>query len=100
KPKGIDDVPVVTLTLWSEDRGIGAFDLERAAHAAEIELKRVPGTREVQTLGGPGRSVRVLLDADRLNAYEVSALDVRNALALANVALPTGKLVRENREIV
>jgi multidrug efflux pump subunit AcrB len=100
KPKGIDDVPVVTLTLWSEDPGRGAFDLERVAHAAEIELKRVPGTREVQTLGGPGRTVRVLLDPDRLNAYEVSALDVRNALQLANVALPTGKLVRENREIV
>ena len=100
KPKGIDDVPVVTLTLWSEDRGRGAFELERVAHAAEIEFKRVPGTREVQTLGGPGRAVRVLLDADRLNAYEVSALDVRNALQLANIALPTGKLVRENREIV
>ena len=28
-----------------------------------------------------------------------AALDVRNALQLANVALPTGKLVRENREI-
>ncbi len=100
KPKGIDDVPVVSLTFWSGDRERGAFDLERVAHAAEIELKRVPGTREVQTLGGPGRTVRVLLDADRLNAYEVSALDVRNALQLANVALPTGKLVRENREIV
>ncbi len=100
KPKGIDDVPVVTLTLWSADPERGAFDLERVAHAAEIELKRVPGTREVQTLGGPGRAVRVLLDPDRLNAYEVSALDVRNALQLANLALPTGKLVRENREVV
>ncbi|HUN69418.1 MAG TPA: efflux RND transporter permease subunit [Burkholderiales bacterium] len=100
KPKGIDDVPVVTLTLWSEDPQHGAYELERIAHAAEIELKRVPGTREVQTLGGPGRAVRVLLDPDRLGAHGVSALDVRNALQLANVALPAGKLVRDNREIV
>ncbi len=100
KPKGIDDVPVVTLTLWSTDPGVGAFELERVAHAAEVELKRVPGTREVQTLGGPGRLVRVLLDADRMNAHGVSALDVRNAVQLANVTLPTGKLVRNNREIV
>jgi multidrug efflux pump subunit AcrB len=100
KPKGIDDVPVVTLTFWSKEPKIGAYELERVAHAAEIELKRVPGTREVQTLGGPGRAVRVLLDPDRMNAYGVSALDVRNALQLSNVALPTGKLVRENREIV
>ena len=100
KPKGIDDVPVVTLTLSSEDPRRGAYELERVAHAAEAELKRVEGTREVRTLGGPGRAVRVLLDADRLAAFGVSALDVRNALQLANVALPTGKLVSGNREIV
>jgi multidrug efflux pump subunit AcrB len=100
KPKGIDDVPIVTLTLWTADPQRGAYDLERVAHAAEAELKRVSGTREVQTLGGPGRALRVLLDPDRMNAFDVSALDVRNALQLANVALPSGKLVAENREIV
>jgi len=100
KPKGIDDVPVVAVTLSATDPRQGAFELERVAHAAEIELKRVPGTREVQTLGGPGRAVRVVLDADRLNAYGISALDVRNALQLSNVSLPAGKLVRDNREIV
>ena len=34
KPKGIDDVPIVTLTLYARDRAIGAFDLERVAHSA------------------------------------------------------------------
>jgi multidrug efflux pump subunit AcrB len=100
KPKGIDDVPVLALTLSSDDAGTGAYELERVAHAMEVEIKRVRGTREVQTLGGPGRAVRVLLDADRLAAHGVSALDVRNALAIANVAAPSGRLVRDNREIV
>ena len=63
KPKGIDDVRIVTLTLWTADEARGAFDLEQVAHAIEVELKRVPGTREVTTIGGPGRVVRVLLDA-------------------------------------
>ena len=99
KPKGIDDVPIVAFTLWTEDPERGAYDLERVAHAAEIELKRVPGTREVQTLGGPGRSLRVLLDADRLAAHGLSALDLRNALQLANVAAPVGRMLRDNREI-
>ncbi|MBL0143304.1 MAG: efflux RND transporter permease subunit [Betaproteobacteria bacterium] len=100
KPRGIDDVPVVSLTLWSDDGAKGAFELERVAHAIEVELKRVAGTREVQTLGGPGRVVRVLLDADRLSSHGVTALDVKNALQLSNVTLPTGKLVRDNQEIV
>ena len=100
KAKGIDDVPVVALTFSSADARRGAYEHERIAHAVEAELKRVPGTREVQTLGGPGRAVRVLLDADRLASHGVSALDVRNALQLANVALPSGRLVHANREIV
>ncbi|HET7731515.1 MAG TPA: efflux RND transporter permease subunit [Usitatibacter sp.] len=99
KPRGIDDVPVVAITLYSEDPAKGAFELERVAHAMEAELKRVPGTREVQTLGGPGRTVRVLLDADRMNASGVSALDVRNALQLSSAAQPSGAIVRDNREI-
>ena len=62
KPKGIDDVPIVALTLWTKDPARGAYDLEQVAHAVEVELKRVPGTREVTTIGGPGRVVQVLLD--------------------------------------
>jgi multidrug efflux pump subunit AcrB len=100
KPKGIDDVPVVALTLWSADPATGAHELERVAHAAEAELKRVRGTREVQTLGGPGSALRVLMDADRMNAHGVSPLDLRNALQLANVSLPAGSVVRDNREAV
>ncbi|HEX5634028.1 MAG TPA: efflux RND transporter permease subunit, partial [Gemmatimonadales bacterium] len=99
KPRGIDDVPVVALTFYSEDPAKGAYELERVAHAIEAEVKRVPGTREVQTLAGPGRAVRVLLDADRMNAAGVSAADVRNALQLSSAALPPAAVVRDNREV-
>ena len=44
KPKGIDDVPIVTVTLWPEDPDLGAFELGQVAHAIEAELKRIPGT--------------------------------------------------------
>jgi Cu/Ag efflux pump CusA len=66
KPKGIDDVPIVTLTLFTKDEASGAFDLERVAHSVEADLKRVPGTREVVTIGGPGRAVLVEIDPARM----------------------------------
>ena len=100
KPRGIDDVPVVALTLYGTDAEQGAYELERVAHAIEAQLKRVRGTREVRTLGGPGRAVRVLIDADRMSAAGVAPLDVRNALQLASVALASGAIVSGNREIV
>ncbi len=100
KPMGIDDVPIVALTLWTEDEARGAFDLERVAHALEIEIKRIKGTREVATIGGPDNVVRVLLDAERLNAYGIAAQDVKDALQVANASQPAGNLVSGNREIL
>ena len=85
KPKGIDDVPIVTLTLYSSDPQAGAFDLERVAHSIETEIKRVPGTREVLTLGGPGRVVRVHIDPARMNGSGVTVGELRQALQSANL---------------
>ncbi len=100
KPLGIDDVPIVTVTLWTRDETRGAYELEQAAHAAEIELKRIAGTREVTTVGGPGRAVRVMMDPDRMAAFNVSAQDIRDALQVSNAAQPSGTLVSNNQEIL
>lgn len=99
KPKGIDDVPIVALTLWSRDMQASAFELERMAHALEVELKRVKGTREVTTLGGPGNAVNVLLDSERLAAHGMSIGEVTQALQARNLVLPGGDLVADNRLI-
>ena len=100
KPVGIDDVPIVTLTLWTADEQRGAFDLAQVAHATEIDLKRIPGTREVTTIGGPGHSVRVIMDAERMNAFHISAQDIRDALKLSNASQPSGTLVDNNQEVL
>ena len=100
KPLGIDDVPIVTVTLWTRDPTRGAYELEQAAHAAEIELKRIPGTREVTTIGGPGRAVRVMMDPDRMAAFGITPKDIRDALQVSNAAQPSGTLVSNNQEIL
>ncbi|QSI78667.1 efflux RND transporter permease subunit [Niveibacterium microcysteis] len=97
KPKGIDDVPIVALTLWTKDPDASAFELERVAHALEAEIKRVKGTREVSTIGGPGNAVNVWLDADRLAAVGMSVGQVTQALQARNLVLPGGELASDNR---
>ncbi|MDE2624786.1 MAG: efflux RND transporter permease subunit [Betaproteobacteria bacterium] len=99
KPKGIDDVPIVTLTLYSKNPDTGAYDLERVAHSIEGDLKRVRGTREVTTVGGPGRAVRVEIDPARLNSTGISLAQVNGALQSANLGLPLGDLLSGNRAI-
>ncbi|MDD3884921.1 MAG: efflux RND transporter permease subunit [Gallionella sp.] len=100
KAKGIDDVPIVALTLWRENSLGGGVELTQVAHAIEAELKRVPGTREVSTLGATQRMVRVLLNPESLNAYRLTLQDVRGALQSANVSQNSGNLIRDNREML
>jgi multidrug efflux pump subunit AcrB len=99
KPKGIADVPVVTLTLYARDPGVGAFDLERVAHTLEADLKRVPGTREVTTIGGPGRAVRVEIDPGRMAGAGVTVAELRQALLSANLGAPIGDLLSGDRAL-
>jgi multidrug efflux pump subunit AcrB len=92
KPKGIDDVPVLAATLWTRDAA-SAAELERVAHAVESELKRVPGSREVTTIGGPGRAVQVWLDPSRLRERGISVQALQGAIASANQAMPSGSVI-------
>src|SRR5690606_20101729 len=87
KPKGIDDVPIVTLTLWTQAPDRGAHELGQVARAIEAEIKRVPGTRNVDTIGSPESVVRVQLDPQRLAGYGLTAGELMNALQAANVVL-------------
>ena len=99
KPKGIDDVPIVSLTLWTEDPQRSADDLARVAHTLETELKRVPGTRDLYTIGAPDRVVRVRFDPAKLSGYGLALSDLRSALQAANASTDAGALVSDNREI-
>jgi len=89
KPKGIDDVPVLAVTLWGKDAP-SALELERVARSLEMDLKQVKGTREVQTIGGPGRAVQVNLNPTRMRERGLDMLSVRAALAGANASGPSG----------
>ena len=100
KPKGIDDVPILALTIYAADASIGAQDLERVAHTLEVDLKRVPGTREVTTIGGPGRAALVEIDPQRLASSGVTIAELRQVLQAANLGAPVGELIGGDRAVV
>lgn len=98
KPKGIDDVPIVAGTLWSKNPDITAADLLKIARAMETELQRVPGTRDIETIGGPDRVVKVLFDPQRLAGFGLALDDLRLALGSANASKEAGALVDDGLE--
>jgi multidrug efflux pump subunit AcrB len=93
RPMGIDDVPVMGLTLWTDDPQRGPTELAEVAHTLEAELKRIPGTRDVYTIGAPDRVVAVELDPARLSAFGLTVADLGRALTGANVAAQAGERV-------
>ncbi len=97
KPKGIDDVPIVSLTLWTRDGRRGAHELGLIARSIQTQLKRVAGTRNIYPIGSPHNTVRVELDAQKLAGYDLTTADLMAALQAANVVQHVGSVVGGDR---
>jgi len=93
RARGIDDVPVMALTLWSDDPNTGPVQLAEVAHMLEADLKHLQGTRDVYTIGAPERAVVVELDATRLAAYGMAVDDLVTALRSADLVTHAGDRV-------
>jgi multidrug efflux pump subunit AcrB len=96
--KSIDDVPILSLTLWSEryDHAM----LRKVAQEVSDELKKSENVAEVEIKGGLTRQVRVILDSSRLAGYGLSPLHVAGALQAGNKSLPSGAFSGANREML
>lgn len=99
KPQGIDDVPIMSLTLWSKDKDVTSQQLTQVAHLLEVELKRIDGTRDIYTQGEHHDVVNVQLDPIKLNAYGIAINDIKNSLQSANTTSPLVDIVKNNRLI-
>ena len=98
KPYGIDDVPMMAVTLWSDRPETTPEQLAEVAHTLETDLKRVPGTRDVYTLGAPDQAVMVEIDPAKLASYQLSIGDLAHSLKAANVAADLGSEIADNRD--
>jgi len=96
KPRSIDDVPILALTLSS--RRYSDFDLRRMASELDDTIKQVPDVSAVTLIGGQRREVRIVLDPAKLAGYHVSPLEVAGALGLSNRRLSSGEFDSANHE--
>ena len=96
KPRSIDDVPILALTLWS--RRYGDFELRRIAAQVHDTIKQTPDVSAVTLIGGQRRELRVTLDPARLAAYSLSPLQVAGALGVSNRRLSSGQFAANNQE--
>jgi multidrug efflux pump subunit AcrB len=98
KPRSIDDVPILALTLHSPR--YDHLTLRRVAAEVETAVKRVPQVAETRLIGGAHRQIRVQLDPQLLAARGLAAGDVAAALAGANRADQAGHLVNGDQALL
>ena len=71
KPRYIDDVPILLLTLWGDQ--YDSFTLRRIAKQLEEEIKSINDVSLTEVMGGQRRELKVVLDTSRMRAYRGSA---------------------------
>ena len=98
KPRSIDDVPILALTLNS-DR-YDHFTLRRIAAQIDDQIKEVKDVSEVKLIGGQRRQIRVTLDESKMAAYNVAPAMLVPALEQANRQLQSGEFSANNREFL
>jgi multidrug efflux pump subunit AcrB len=98
KPRSIDDVPVLALTLTS-DR-YDHFMLRRIAAQVHDQIKEVRDVSEVKIIGGQRRQIQVLLDDARMAAYGVAPASIVAMLEQENKQLQSGSFSTGNREFL
>ncbi|MBX3326932.1 MAG: efflux RND transporter permease subunit [Nitrospira sp.] len=98
KPKDVNDVPIVTLTISSER--YGEFELHRLAEQILEEIKKVPGTSAGLIVGGRPRELRIQIDPTRLKAYGLTPLQIMNVVRGENRVLPTGRFDSRNQNFL
>lgn len=101
---GIDplNLPVLTLSLRGDkSKGWSMESVREFADNTAIQrFKAVPNVFSVVPFGGYRRQMQVIIDRDKLAAYGLSILDVRNAIDRANIGTSAGTITDRGREAI
>jgi HAE1 family hydrophobic/amphiphilic exporter-1 len=64
------------------------------------ELARIEGVAQVNVVGGENREIKINVNNDKLRYYNISILQISNAIARANLNFPTGSLKNTEQDVL
>jgi multidrug efflux pump subunit AcrB len=98
KPRTIDDVPILALTLHSAVQG--PMELRRLGAELQDAVKQIPLVAETALIGGLKRQIRVLLDPVRMASRGVTPAGIIPMLQQSNRQTRAGAITSENRTVL
>lgn len=98
KTRAIDDVPMLALTLWSEN--YDDFRLKQLANELTNEIEKVNDVSITKVIGGRNRQLRVVLDKDKMAELGLDFLAVTKQIQVANQQMASGKFNKNDTEFL
>ncbi len=86
-----DATTILALTVQSDERSLLELS-DIATNTFKERLQTIPGISNIRIWGDKRYAMRLQMDPGKLEAYQLTPLDVRNALLQQNVELPTGNI--------
>ncbi len=93
-----DARPILFFNLKSDSRNLLQLT-DIATNYFKERVQTIPGVSSVQIWGDKTYAMRLWLDPMKLAAYDLTPLDVRNALTRENVELPSGRIEGDLTEL-
>ncbi|MET3875347.1 efflux RND transporter permease subunit [Chitinophaga sp. OAE865] len=94
----LDDLPIMTLSATAKMDDRQFYDL--VDKKLQPLLSRLPGVAQVSLIGGQEREIQVNVDPKKLQAFNLSIMQVRQLITNANLDFPTGKVKTANEQIL
>jgi multidrug efflux pump subunit AcrB len=96
KTRSIDDVPMLGLTLWSENQD--DYQLRQIAEEVTSEIEKVKDVAITKEIGGRNRELKVVLDKDKMAENGVDALGIMQMIQANNGSSQSGSFVNSDQE--
>lgn len=93
----LDEQPIMRLGA-SSDMDEREFT-ELIDKTIKPELSRIDGVAKIEINGGENREIQVNVKNDKLKFYNISILQVTNAIAKANLNFPTGNIQNTQQDV-
>ena len=98
KPRAIDDVPMLGITLWSDN--YDDFQIKQIADELTQEIEKVKEVSATKKVGGRNRQLRVVLDKDKLAASGLDFLGVAEMIKANNQQMSSGSFDKNDTEFL
>lgn len=93
-----DASPIMFIAVKSEQRSLLELS-ELADLTFKEQLQTIPGVSSIMIWGEKRYAMRLWLDPIKMAGYELTPLDVRNAITRENIELPSGRIEGNTTEL-